>query len=151
MNTTFIQTLPTLKKWYERNPEISLEELGSTLQAYQWLAIFSILFPDFEEQDSGYIVWHSRLPEVPLQEIQRQLKTDQAGVELLVNQLSVADLFLNDPDFNSISDTLLHTVAEYISQCWKCHLKSLFPDYHFEVVIANDPEVTVSAHRKRKK
>lgn len=114
-------------------------------RVYQLLMYIDVLLPDFIEKD-GYVVRVSAIPEnwdLFLEEA-NAAHWGKRDVEYALNHIHVKDLFLNDPDIDTIDDDVFHFIADMISASWDWRLKQLFPQKHVEVAVKErdwNPEV----------
>lgn len=114
-------------------------------RVYQLLMYIDVLIPDFIEKD-GYVLRVSAIPEdwdLFLGEA-KDANWEKSSVEYAINHIHVKDLFLNDPDVDTIDDDVFNFIADVISSSWNWRLKQLFPQKHFEVAVKErdwNPEV----------
>ncbi len=132
--------LRNFQRWKKANGgDFSLWDYLSRVSRVEVALAFTKLFlPDFVEHEDGIF-----LSEVFNREIYEQwktkLKNDITAIERVMNHQHIDDIL---PGTDKVGNDNLFYLGQALKQMWESHLKSLYPDRHFEVCCNRD-EYTV--------
>ncbi len=154
----YLEKTPAWKRWNESVP-INQKDDWQSYQSYwarvdQTLTLLDILWPQFIERE-GRILRKSALPENWPQfrcEAKKSSWSD-SDIEYVINHVHVADLFLNDPDYDQIEPEVYAFLAHTIADLWRNKLNSKYPTKAFVVAVLNqceEPEVYFHLTREEK-
>lgn len=153
----YLSLTPAFRRW---NKGGRVEDSGkwASYQVYstrvdQMLCYIDLLWPEFIETDD-LILRKGAIPEdwARFIEAARTANWSLSDIEYVVNHLHLSDVFLNDPDRDSIDMTVYTFLAQTISDTWKSRLNTLFPKREFVVEVNQEdgiPEVFAYAVRKQ--
>ncbi|MDH5508001.1 MAG: hypothetical protein OEZ02_12340 [Anaerolineae bacterium] len=131
------------QEWIKKAP-LDSDEYYRTFQAsesrlFQYIIAADILWPEFIEIEGMYI--HKRQMPYDWEAWVKKAREDGLSsneMEALLNHIHYETLFVQDPEYDTVSDEVLTTLANVICEMWKQKLKVVFPEVEFEVVY--DPE-----------
>lgn len=122
--------------------------MGSVQLAYSYASLF---WPDFVEVNGALILAEHYTPE-NFQHWLEYWEGDLTGVEKMINDVHLEDLFMNNKIDDELDDRVWNTVMEVLEAMWKACVRTRFPNdtivvEPFEPHDGSAPQLTIYRER----
>ena len=141
----FLLMTPRFSEWNSKSP-LDWKSYQNAIGRFDsFLCSINILQPFFIEYQ-GMILNTFNIDDLQKSVDKLRKVYSDPQIEYLINHIHIGDLFLNDPDSDTIPIEVYDYIADSIVTMWRLQLTKLFPHKHFVIDIKNrgiDPEVYV--------